>query len=112
MIGVRGQAAIVDLVASMTGDMHGVLREAASAGPLATDPAMGATVVLRQHDVETLARDPRLRGVGLTFFDLMGIHDGPLREWYGRLMFTTDGAYHRRMRSVVQRAFSPGAVEA
>ena len=104
--------ASIDLVASMGGDMHAVLGEAAHAGPLAVDPAMRATVVLRQRDVEALARDPRLSGVGLMFFDLMGIHDGPLRDWYGRLMFTTEGAYHRRIRSAVQRAFSPRSVEA
>ena len=104
--------ASIDLVASMAGDMHAVLREAADAGPLAVDPAMGATVLLRQHDVETLARDPRLSGVGLTFFDLMGIDDGPLRDWYGRLMFTTEGGYHRRIRSAVQRAFGPRSVDA
>ena len=84
-------SASIDLASSMAGDMHAVLREAANAGPLAVDPAMGATVVLRQRDVEGLARDPRLSGVGLTFFDLMGIDDGPLRDWYGRLMFTTEG---------------------
>lgn len=104
--------ALIDLAASMAGDMHTVLREAADAGPLATDPAMGATAVLRQRDAEALARDPRLSGVGLTFFDLMGIDDGPLRDWYGRLLFTTEGEYHRRIRSAVQRAFIPRSVEA
>jgi cytochrome P450 len=104
--------ASVDLSGGLAGDLHGVLREAAHAGPLATDVATGATVVLRQRDVEALAHDQRLSGVGLTFFDMMGITDGPLRDWYGRLMFTTEGEYHRRMRSLVQRAFTPRSVEA
>jgi cytochrome P450 len=104
--------ASVDLSGSLAGDLHGVLRVAAEAGPLATDAATGATVVLRHRDVEALARDQRLVGVGLTFFDLMGITDGPLRDWYSRLMFTTEGEYHRRMRSLVQRAFTPRSVEA
>src|SRR6516225_1687967 len=51
---------------------------AADQGPLASDVATGATVVLRQRDVEALAHDPRLEGVGLAFFDLMGITDGCL----------------------------------
>jgi cytochrome P450 len=72
----------------------------------------GATVVLRQHDVEMLAHDPRLPGIGLTLFDMMGIADGPLRDWYGALMFTTEGDYHRRIRSLVSRAFTPRSVEA
>jgi cytochrome P450 len=43
---------------------------------------------------------------------MMGISDGPLRDWYGGLMFTTEGDYHRRIRSLVSRAFTPRSVEA
>ena len=100
-------APLVDLSGNFAGDLHGVLREAARNGPLATDEMTGATVVLRQADVETLAHDQRLPGIGLSLFDMMGISDGPLREWYGGLMFTTEGAYHRRIRSLVSRAFTP-----
>lgn len=101
----------VDLTGSLAGDLHGVLHAASNRGPLATDVTTGATVVLRQQDVEMLARDKRLRGIGLTLFDTMGITDGPLRDWYGRLMFTTEGEYHRRMRSLVARAFISRSVE-
>jgi cytochrome P450 len=102
----------VDVTGSLAGDLHRVLREAAHRGPLATDAMTGATIVLRQHDVELLAHDQRLRGFGLVLFDVMGITDGPLRDWYGRLMFTTEGDYHSRMRSLVSRAFTPRCVEA
>jgi hypothetical protein len=78
----------VDLSGGPPADLHRVLREAAAAGPVATDAVTGATVVLRHRDVEALAHDQRLIGVGLTYFDMMGITDGPLRDWYGRLMFT------------------------
>ena len=71
----------------------------------------GATVVLRHADVEALARDHRLAGVGLVMFDLMGI-TGRLRDWYGSLMFTNEGEPHDRMRTLVTRAFSPRKVEA
>lgn len=101
----------VDLTGSFAGDVHGVLREAAQRGPLATDALTGAVVVLRQRDVEELAHDQRLEGIGLALFDTMGIADGPLRDWYGRLMFTTEGDYHRRIRSLVSRAFTPRSVE-
>src|SRR5258705_8124318 len=102
----------VDLSGTWTGDLHGVLREAASQGPLATDILTGATVVLRQGDLEVLTYDQGLPGVGLPRFDMMGIPDGPLRDWYGKLMFTTEGDYHRRIRSLVSRAFTPRSVEA
>ena len=88
----------IDLIGSVTGDLHGVLRDVAQRGPLATDTLTGATVVLRQRDVEALAHDPRVSGIGLLLFDMMGIADGPLRDWYGRLMFTNEGDYHRRLR--------------
>jgi hypothetical protein len=48
----------------------------------------------------------------LTNFDVMGIGDGPLREWYGSLMFTNEGDVHRRLRLLVQKAFTPRAVDA
>ena len=102
----------VDLTGSFTSALHSVLREASKEGPLATDMVTGATVVLRQGDLETLAHDQRLPGIGLTLFDMMGIADGPLRDWYGALMFTTEGDYHRRIRSLVSRAFTPRSVEA
>jgi cytochrome P450 len=102
----------VDLSGSFANDLHGMLREAAESGPLATDEMTGAAIVLRQRDVELLAHDPRLHGIGLALFDMMGITEGPLRDWYARLMFTTEGTYHQRMRSLVARAFTPRSVAA
>lgn len=107
-----GDIRSIDLSGTFTGDLHGMLREAAAHGSLAIDAATGATVVLRLRDLEFLAHDPRVQGIGLTLFDLMGISDGPLRTWYGNLMFTTEGDYHRRIRSVVSRAFTPRSVVA
>ena len=103
---------MIDLAASFGDELHGVLRGAALEGPTITDASSGAVVVLRYADVERLAHDPRLAGVGLSFFDFMGISDGPLREWYGGLMFTNEGAEHGRLRSLVSRAFTPRAVSA
>ncbi len=102
----------VDLTGTFADDLHDVLREAALHGPLAVDVTTGATVVLRQRDLEALAHDQRLEGIGLALFDMMGIAGGPLRDWYGQLMFTTEGDYHRRIRSLVSRAFTPRSVEA
>jgi cytochrome P450 len=41
----------------------------------------------------------------------MGISDGPLREWYGGLMFTNEGAAHNRLRRLVAKAFTPRSVD-
>jgi len=102
---------VISLRTAIGDDMHDALRSAAGQGPVATEGETGATLVLRHADVEALARDHRLNGVGLTFFDFMGISDGPLRDWYGGLMFTNDGPAHDRLRSLVSRAFTPRAVE-
>ncbi len=101
----------INLSGSFAADLHEVLHQAAGQGPLALDEMTGATVVLRQDDVEKLAHDQRLLGIGMALFDMMGITDGPLRSWYGGLMFTTEGDYHHRVRSLVSRAFTPRSVQ-
>ena len=101
-----------ELFAPLGDDLHVALRAAAEQGPLAVDETTGAIAVLRHADVEGLARDPRVAGVGLTFFDLMGIGSGSLREWYGGLMFTNEGTQHDRLRKLVSKAFTPRSVEA
>jgi len=102
----------VDFGADNGASVIEAVTRAAAQGPLATEILSGAPVVLRYADVESLARDPRVAGVGLTVFDLLGITEGPLREWYGGLMFTNEGDVHHRLRALVARAFTPKAVEA
>jgi hypothetical protein len=101
-----------DLNRVIDDSLHAVLRAAAEAGPTASANATGSTVVLHHADVERLAHDTSLVGIGLALFDLMGIDDGPLRDWYGGLMFTNEGDPHQRLRSLVARAFTPRAVGA
>jgi hypothetical protein len=93
-------------------EMHVALREAARAGPIARHPEFDVVIVLGHADVEALGRDPRTVGIGLGNFDAVGITEGPLREWFGSLMFTNEGERHRRLRSLVQKAFTPRAVDA
>lgn len=102
----------VDFGADNGGSVIEAVTRAAARGPLATEILSGAPIVLRYADVESLARDPRLAGVGLTVFDLMGLTEGTLRDWYGSLMFTNEGDAHHRLRALVARAFTPKAVEA
>ncbi len=65
--------------------VHDQLREARDSGSTAIDALSGAVVVLGYDDVERLSHDVRLAGVGLSFFDLMGVPDGALRTWYSSL---------------------------
>jgi cytochrome P450 len=103
---------VVDLVTPRGDSLHADLRAAAERAPTTRDDTSGAIVVLRHDDVEALAHDRRLAGVALAMFDLMGITGGPLRAWYGGLMFTNDGSAHDRLRSLVSRAFTPRSVDA
>lgn len=91
--------------------LHDELRRAREVSRTAVEVTSGATVVLHYDEIERLAHDPRVAGVGLSFFDFMGIDDGPLRRWYGSLMFTNEGAAHHRLRRLVARTFTPRAVE-
>jgi cytochrome P450 len=102
----------VDLFGNFGGTMHEALRKVAVIDRVAWDCSTGAAVIFRHRDVQALAHDPRVAGIGLSLFDLMGITHGPLRDWYSGLMFTNDGASHKRLRSLVARAFTPRTAEA
>ena len=91
--------------------IHETLRAGRAGGPTALNPPTGAIVALRYDEVERLAHDPRIAGIGLSLFDLMGIPDGNLRDWYRQLMFTNDGDAHHRLRRLAARAFTPRSVE-
>ena len=86
------------------------LIEAGRRGPTATDATTGMLIVLGYDEVVRLAHDRRMAGVGLSMFDMMGVR-GPLREWYGELMFTNEGDAHGRLRRLVSRAFTPRSIE-
>ncbi len=91
-------------------DIHERLKEAAAHGPTAWTEH-GVLYVLTYAEVERLAHDPRVAGVGRNFLEYSGVTSGPLHEWFGELMFTTEGATHTRLRRVVQRWFTPKSVE-
>lgn len=104
---------MTDTMIEQTSDerMHEWYRTARANGPSALSAETGAVVALRYDDVERLSHDPRLAGVGLSIFDLLGIGDGPLRTWYSSLMFTNEGDAHHRLRRLAARAFTPRSVE-
>lgn len=91
--------------------LHDAYRVAREAGPGAIDGRTGAVVALEYSEVERLSHDPRLAGIGLTLFDMLGIGDGPLRTWYSSIMFTLDGDAHHRLRRLAAKAFTPRSVE-
>lgn len=93
-------------------DARDLLLEVATESPTAIEAGTGIVWVLHHDEVNRVALDQRTVGVGLEMFDLMGIEDGPLRNWYGSLMFTTEGPTHVRLRRLVNRAFTPRSTAA
>lgn len=103
---------IVDLGdAALWQDPAAALANAREAAPLART-ARGERVVLRYSETEQLLADPRMRTVGGRLLDGIGIHDGPLADWWKLVMFNTNPPEHNRLRGLVSRAFTPKHTEA
>jgi len=90
-------------------DPHAALRRARARHWWASN-AFGITVL--SHDgVRALLADPRLEGTGMMFLRRFGITAGPIFDFGANMLFTTEGARHRRLRQLVARAFTPRAVD-
>ncbi len=90
-------------------DPHAALREARAQHWWASN-AFGVTVL--SHDgVRALLADPRLEGTGMMFLRRFGITSGPIFEFGSNMLFTNEGARHRRLRQLVSKAFTPRAVD-
>lgn len=69
-------------------------------------------VVLAYDDVVALGRDRRL-GSGLAHtLDILGIGDGPLREWWQDMILCLNGDRHDRLRRLIVPAFRAPLVDA
>jgi cytochrome P450 len=66
---------------------------------------------LSYKDVSRLLADQRLRNYGLDILALQGVTEGRMFELFGKLMFNNEGEVHRRLRSLVAKAFTPRSVE-
>ena len=104
-----GAEPVLDVLGDPSGARTSIAAVAAL-GPTAIDAMTGAVWVFGYEEIDQLAHDPRMLGVGLTFFDYMDIQ-GELRRWYGSLMFTNEGETHNRLRRLVSRAFTPRSAE-
>ncbi|MFI6823775.1 cytochrome P450 [Micromonospora sp. NPDC050187] len=63
-------------------------------------------VVLRYAEGQELLRDPRLGHGGTRLIEMQGITEGPIYDWYVSMIVTFDGEEHRRLRSLVTKAFT------
>jgi cytochrome P450 len=89
---------------------HPILRAARERHPLAI-ASTGEPVVLRYADVERLASDHRNISNALAFVERQ-VAEGPLVDWWRLMLTNLNGPDHRRLRSLVNRAFTPRSAEA
>jgi hypothetical protein len=60
-----------------------VIRQAARHGPSAVEEGTGLVYILGYADIRRVLNDKNLNGAQLALFDLVGLTEGPLRDWRG-----------------------------
>ncbi|MYA73735.1 MAG: cytochrome P450 [Acidimicrobiaceae bacterium] len=72
----------------------------------------GLKVILRWSDAEEIKKRPEFENEGLEYIEERGFKPGdPLYEWRRHSIGTLNGADHRRLRSLANRALTPRSVE-
>ena len=64
--------------------------------------------VLRYEEVGELLKDRRLRQGSWAWPALNGVDSGPLVDWWNRSLLNLEGEDHRRLRRLLNPAFTPG----
>jgi cytochrome P450 len=93
-------------------DPYPVLAELRERHRTAVTPA-GEKVVLRWDDAVEVKKRPQFENEGLEFIEARGFRPGdPLYEWRRWSIGARNGADHRRLRSLVNRALTPKSADA
>ena len=71
----------------------------------------GEPVILAIDDLETISAHPAMVPLGLDALDRLGITEGPFRAWRALSLNAQPPEGHRRLRSLVGRAFTPMQVQ-
>jgi cytochrome P450 len=79
---------------------------------VASVPGFDTIMLLRYDDCYAALVDPqRLGNIGSRYFELQGWTEGPWVEWTRRSIVMVDPPVHTRLRSLVNRAFTPRRVD-
>jgi cytochrome P450 len=68
-------------------------------------------LVLRYAEARDLLRDPRLDHNGKRYLEMSGITAGPIYDWFVPMIVNHDGEDHRRLRGLVNKAFTPRMID-
>jgi cytochrome P450 len=90
-------------------DPHAALRAARESGNVARSPWDGL-VLLDYDDCVAALADPRYLNDYDALLTRNDVHDGPLWEWWQHAMLNSNPPVHTRLRSLVNRAFTPRSV--
>lgn len=74
-------------------------------------PDARVPVLARYHDVQAVLRDPRFGRAGFSKGAANALGDGPLSRSFAQWMLFRDPPDHTRLRGLVNKAFTPRAVE-
>ncbi len=64
-------------------------------------------LVLRYAEAQDLLRDKRMDHNGKGYLEMNGIFAGPVYDWFVPMIVNHDGPAHRRLRGLVNKAFTP-----
>lgn len=67
-------------------------------------------LVLRHAEANDIVRDPRMTHDGPGFMKQNGVTEGPVYDWFVGALVNQDGDRHRRLKSLVNKAFTPRMV--
>src|SRR5262245_59300900 len=98
----------------MIPDPYSVYRRLREADPVHWDPASSSWVLTRYADVAAALHDPRLASGRAGGMQEQAGRPGlePLFDFVGRMMPVTDPPLHTRLRGLVNKGFTPHAIEA
>jgi cytochrome P450 len=98
----------------MVPDPYPVYARLRETEPVYWDPASSAWVLTRYVDVARALHDPRLASARAGAMQVQAGRPGlePLFDFVGRMMPVTDPPQHTRLRGLVNKCFTPHAVEA
>jgi cytochrome P450 len=74
-------------------------------------PGFDTVMFLRHRECADALLDGRLGQIGSRFFEMQGWTDGPWIDWTRQNIVMVDPPDHTRLRKLVNRAFTPRAIE-